>query len=229
MILVLGDIHGRTIWKDIIDAENPDLIIFLGDYVTTHEYISSSQQIVNLEAILQYKEENPNKVILLRGNHDLQQLCYYWAECSGFDYEVANYMRENKDRFLSLTQWIYIYNNIVFSHAGISSVWLNNIGCAVEDINNLQPSELFAFTPNHFSDTYGTSVTQPLTWIRPQTLATCNIIDYDQIIGHTPAKKIVNMKECTKQNRNILLCDTLGHREYLIIEDNEFIPKIFPK
>ena len=229
MILVLGDIHGRTIWKDIIDTENPDLIIFLGDYVTTHEYISSSQQIVNLEAILQYKEENPNKVILLRGNHDLQQLCYYWAECSGFDYEVANYMRENKDRFLSLTQWIYIYNNIIFSHAGISSVWLNNIGCAVEDINNLQPSELFAFTPNHFSDTYGTSVTQPLTWIRPQTLATCNIIDYDQIIGHTPAKKIVNMKECTKQNRNILLCDTLGHREYLIIEDNKFIPKILPK
>ena len=36
MILVLGDIHGRTIWKDIIDTENPDLIIFLGDYVTTH-------------------------------------------------------------------------------------------------------------------------------------------------------------------------------------------------
>ena len=229
MILVLGDIHGRTIWKDIIDTENPDLIIFLGDYVTTHEYISSSQQIVNLEAILQYKEENPNKVILLRGNHDLQELGYYWAECSGFDYEVANYMRENKDRFLSLTQWIYIYNNIIFSHAGIASVWLNNVGCTIEDINNLQPSELFAFTPNHFSDTYGTSVTQPLTWIRPQTLATCNIIDYDQIIGHTPAKKIVNMKECTKQNRNILLCDTLGHREYLIIEDNEFIPKILPK
>ena len=99
----------------------------------------------------------------------------------------------------------------------------------VENINNLQPSELFGFTPNHFSDTYGTSVTQPLTWIRPQTLATCNITDYDQIIGHTPAKKIVNMKECTKQNRNILLCDTLGHREYLIIEDNEFIPKILPK
>ena len=229
MILVLGDIHGRTIWKDIIDAENPDLIIFLGDYVTTHEYISSSQQIVNLEAILQYKEENPNKVILLRGNHDLQELGYYWAECSGFDYEVANYMRENKDRFLSLTQWIYIYNNIIFSHAGISNIWLNNIGCTIENINNLQPSEIFGFTPNNYSDIYGTSITQPLTWIRPQTLATCNIKDYDQIIGHTPAKKIVNMKECTKQNRNILLCDTLGHREYLIIEDNEFIPKILPK
>ena len=67
--LVIGDIHGRTIWKDIIEKENPDKIIFLGDYVSTHDNISSSQQINNLEEILAYKEDNPDKVILLRGNH----------------------------------------------------------------------------------------------------------------------------------------------------------------
>ena len=39
--LVIGDIHGRTIWKNIIEEENPDKIIFLGDYVSTHEDISS--------------------------------------------------------------------------------------------------------------------------------------------------------------------------------------------
>lgn len=38
-ILILGDIHGRTIWKQIIENENPDKIIFLGDYVSTHEDI----------------------------------------------------------------------------------------------------------------------------------------------------------------------------------------------
>ena len=73
-ILVLGDIHGRTIWKDIIDSENPDKIIFLGDYVSTHDNISSSQQIDNLEDILSYKEGNLDKGILLRGNHDTQHL-----------------------------------------------------------------------------------------------------------------------------------------------------------
>lgn len=67
--LALGDIHGKTIWKDIIKKENPDKVIFLGDYVTTHEGISSEQQISNLEEILTYKEENSDKVILLRGNH----------------------------------------------------------------------------------------------------------------------------------------------------------------
>ena len=67
--LVLGDLHGRTIWKDIIEKENPDKIIFLGDYVSTHDDISGIQQIDNLEDILTYKENNLDKVILLRGNH----------------------------------------------------------------------------------------------------------------------------------------------------------------
>ena len=51
-ILVLGDIHGRTIWKDIIEKENPDKIIFLGDYVSTHDNISADQQLSNLNNIL---------------------------------------------------------------------------------------------------------------------------------------------------------------------------------
>ena len=43
-ILVLGDIHGRTCWADIIKKENPDKVIFLGDYVSTHDNISEEQQ-----------------------------------------------------------------------------------------------------------------------------------------------------------------------------------------
>ena len=72
-ILVLGDIHGRLIWKDIIEKENPDRVIFLGDYVSTHEDISSTQQINNLVDILTYKENNQDKVVLLRGNHKINK------------------------------------------------------------------------------------------------------------------------------------------------------------
>lgn len=71
-ILVLGDIHGRTIWKEILNKESPDFIIFLGDYVSSHDDISAEQQISNLEEILLYKESNLDKVILLRGNHKIQ-------------------------------------------------------------------------------------------------------------------------------------------------------------
>lgn len=31
-ILFIGDIHGRTIWKDIVEKESWEQCIFLGDY-----------------------------------------------------------------------------------------------------------------------------------------------------------------------------------------------------
>ena len=44
--------------------EYPKLvIIFLGDYVSTHGLITQKQQIDNLERILQYKEENPDEIV----------------------------------------------------------------------------------------------------------------------------------------------------------------------
>ena len=227
--LVLGDIHGKTIWKDIIKKENPDKVIFLGDYVTTHDDISSEKQIANLEEILDYKEANSNKVILLRGNHDGQHLGYSWAECSGLDRTVLEYMSKEtfKERFLSLTQRVYIDKelNTIFSHAGVSRVWMESVNCDIEDLNTLIPSELFGFTPDSLFDCYGDSVTQPPTWIRPRALCKCNISGYDQVVGHTPVTHgIVNMKKATKENRNIWLCDALGLSKYLLIENGTFIP-----
>ena len=231
-ILVLGDIHGRTIWKDIIEKENPDKIIFLGDYVSTHDNISAKQQLSNLEDILNYKEENSDKVVLLRGNHDIQHLGYYWAECSGYYLIICQYMSESnfKERFLKLTQWIHIDENLntIFSHAGVSKVWMDNSKISdVNEINNLEPTELFGFTPDSPYDYYGDSVTQPPTWIRPTSLCKCNISGWDQVVGHTPVRKdIVNIKKITKENRNIWLCDALELSKYLIIENETFIPSI---
>lgn len=246
-ILALGDIHGRIIWEDIIKQENPDKTVFLGDYVSTHEGVASEQQLSNLEDILNYKAQNQDKVVLLRGNHDLQHLGYYWAECSGYNREVAVYMSspEVRDRFLKLTSWIHIDNNVIFSHAGISSIWLNSVeqfisskqGSQYDDdsidievllglINDIEPCELFGFTPDSPFDYYGDSETQPLTWIRPGTLCSCNVKGYDQVIGHTTTSKIVNMKAATLGNQNIWLCDSLGYKNYLVIEDGNFIPKV---
>ena len=139
--LVIWDIHGRTIWKDIIEKENPDKVIFLGYYVSTHEGIPADQQLSNLEDILNYKEENPDKVILLRGNHDTQHLGYYWAECSGYDREVAFGMSsaEFLMRFTKLTDWVYIDDELktIFSHAGVSRVWMEEI-LKESDVHNIK-------------------------------------------------------------------------------------------
>lgn len=250
--LVLGDIHGRRIWKDLIEKENPDRVIFLGDYVSTHEGISSDQQIEELYAILDYKENNPDKVILLRGNHDMQHLGYYWARCSGLNQEVYRYMSTEDVRgwYLSLTQWIYIDEELktIFSHAGISQIWLEDVekylkrhrGSQYDDgtideevvldcINSIEPCELFGFISNNPFDMCGESETQPPTWIRPYTLATCNILGWDQVVGHTPQRDISKMSQNCKGKQTLWFCDSLGFGNYLVIENGEFIPKHYEK
>lgn len=133
-----------------------------------------------------------------------------------------------KERFLKLTQWVYVDDDlkVIFSHAGVSQVWMDNSG--VEDahkINNLKPSELFGFIPDNYFDICGTSKTQPPVWIRPKTLCQCNVLGYDQVVGHTPQRDIHKIVESTKGKHIIWLCDTMGSYKYLVIEDREFIPK----
>ena len=50
-------------------------------------------------------------------------------------------------------------------------------------------------------------------------------MEWDQVVGHTPVKKITNIKESTKNKQNIWLCDALQYNEYLIIENGKFSPK----
>ena len=231
-LLVLGDIHGRTIWKDIVNLENPDKIIFLGDYVTTHEGISPEHQLSNLEDILQYKEDRGEAVILLRGNHCLDCLGYYWAKCSPTEPKVKKVMSVDplKSRFLNLTQWVYIDEELktIFSHAGVSDVWMKNSEIdSVHDINSLVPSELFGFTPNNYGDYCGDSETQPPVWIRPQALCNCNIEGWNQVVGHTPVQKGICHTHNTIGQSEIWFCDALGVKQYLVIDNNEFQPKTF--
>lgn len=221
-IVFIGDTHGRDTWKKIIEKETFDLIIFAGDYVSTHERISEEQQIENLKEILDYKEKNPDTVILLRGNHDLQHLGYYWAECSGLFHKVQDWMSKKKvkERFLNDTQWVYVYKNIVFSHAGISKTWLNSLKLEdksnLNNINLLTPSEDFGFLPDSPWDYSGNSITQSCVWIRPQALIKDALEGYTQIVGHTPVAKITNTKEYNKDT-DIWLCDDLPY-EYLVID-----------
>lgn len=225
-IIVIGDIHGRTCWKDILNKEKIfDKVIFLGDYVSTHDKVTEEDQINNLEDVLQFKKDNSDKVILLRGNHDTQHLGYYWAECSGLFRNVAQYLMKHRERFLENTQWIYVQDGIVFSHAGISDDWMTNSGFMnLNEVLNANPDERFGFIPDSPYDYYGNSVTQSCVWIRPQALCRCNIPEFDQVVGHTPVYKITDCYESSKRHKHIWLCDALP-KQYLVIDNKNFIVK----
>ena len=71
--LILGDLHCRPIWKDIVakEGDSCNKIIFLGDYLPPREIQldDPTDACGFLYGILDYKDQNPDKVILLRGNH----------------------------------------------------------------------------------------------------------------------------------------------------------------
>ena len=229
--LVIGDIHGRSIYRDIIEKESPDQVIFLGDFASSHHNISPEKQIEEFDWVINYKQQHPNTIIL-RGNHDTEAMGYYWAECypKAYGYDM---WAERKQIWLDNTQWVYIDEDLktIFSHAGVSQIWMDNSRIkSVYEINNLEPSELFGFTPESLFDNFGNSVTQPPTWIRPQSLCKCNVREWDQVVGHTQVTTdIINIRKATKKNRNIWLCDALDMSKYLIIDDNEFIPSELKK
>lgn len=223
-ILVLGDLHCRSIWKDIVTKEGKscDKIVFLGDYTCPKEVklTDPTDACGFLYEIIDFKDQNPDKVILLRGNHDLDSLGYCWAQCWPQDHpKVAQYWqtKDVKNWFLKNTQWVYPIprTNIVCSHAGISARWKGFQRALDEDcidsvisdppitvwdrINSYSPSELFGFTPCKLSDYNGISATQPCTWIRPQALMSYGVKDIIHIVGHTPVSHIANIKEeCLK-------------------------------
>lgn len=110
---------------------------------------------------------------------------------------------------MTLTQWIYIQDYTVYSHAGISQTWLRDTGKSVNEINDLEPSEdLFGFRPNSVFDMSGDSKTQ--------SLVEDAILDYTQVVGHSTVHSITDLKKLVPNLKNsIWLCDNLPN-EYLI-------------
>ncbi len=248
---IIGDLHCREVWKQIVEKESDsDKFIFLGDYLPPRdfEYDDPTDAEGFLYEVLDFKDQNSDKVILLRGNHCTQMLGYYWAECWPKVHPgVAAYCQTNdvKNWFLNNTQWVYHipYTNIICSHAGISTVFLKNVekylvshkGSQYDDgtidgeividlINTIEPCELFGFTDDNPYDTNGESKCQPCTWIRPYTL-----IDYSpegliQVVGHTPVTKGIFHLDNKENNSSIWCCDALGleNPQYLVIENGEF-------
>ena len=109
-ILTIGDVHGRSTWKEIIfggeteyfwwkqsieegyDEEKTyefqkfDKIIFLGDYEDSFDK-SNVEILENLKDIIQFAKAYSNLVVLLLGNHDIQYIVKDKI-CSGYRGEM---------------------------------------------------------------------------------------------------------------------------------------------
>lgn len=203
---VIPDVHGNKNYeqkvKSLIKA-GVDHIIFLGDYCDSHSEDNNwLVQKACLDKILDLKKANPGYYTVLLGNHDLLYL-----PSLGADIRVSNrqffaaadiqeYLLENYEYF----QMIKVVDNWIFSHAGVSQIWLNNpLGgetfkyrvqddlkfWKLDDINkHFKNREIQYFNHNSWNS-YGDNESEGCTWIRPPSLIRYGIKGYNQCVGHT--------------------------------------------
>jgi predicted phosphodiesterase len=229
--IFLGDTHGRATWKDIITKENPDRVVFIGDYFDSFD-IGGAEQMYNFKEIIEFKEQAKDiEVIMLVGNHDFH---YYpgGETYSGYQHGAApaikQLLEENKDHL----QMCYQLDNILCTHAGIGHNWLveqekydreTDPGTIADYVN-----AIWNYQPNHFMfygfDPYGDNKTQTPIWIRPMSLMSGNKEtflkkDYIQIVGHTGVK-MIDMGKAT--GGRYYFIDAIDIGQYLIYENEKF-------
>lgn len=232
--IILGDTHGRSVWKLAVYQEHPDRVIFVGDYFDSFN-IPGVEQIHNFKEIIAYKETAPTEVILLIGNHDH----HYFPEIgytgtSGFQQGIAPNIMQVIDENRHHLQIAYQFDDFLFTHAGVSTVFMDNIfgigGWSVDNVAE-ELNELFKHKPHAFEftgwDAYGNDDKQTPIWIRPTALMRANKKTelkkrYIQIFGHTENGGIsLNHihKAAGDKYYNIDCLGTSG--EYLVIENGK--------
>lgn len=194
--IIIGDIHGRNTWKNILSRESYDRVVFVGDYFDSFD-IPGIDQIYNFNEICNFARKSNKKVVLLVGNHDLHYMNIgekYSGFQPGFQFDISSILSENRD----LLSMIYSFDDVLVSHAGVSPVWMDeNFGDSWSLDNLTQKiNELFEFRPRGFRfngfNPYGNDPTQSPIWIRPDALMRSNkgknnIIKkhFKQVFGHT--------------------------------------------
>ncbi len=130
IILAIGDIHGEDFFLEILKSykyRKIDKIIFLGDYMDSF-YLQSVLIKRSLLDILELKEKEPDKYVLLLGNHDVQYLKpTVQHECSGYRKKDHNEFYNLFNKYKTYFDVAYQINNYIFTHAGVHEGWYNYV------------------------------------------------------------------------------------------------------
>lgn len=123
-ILIVPDLHGREFWKPALDYKGE--VIFLGDYTDPYpsEDITDEDAWQNLLRIVAFKQQNPERVTLLVGNHELH---YYNRKFQAGRFSIEYYEKYHDILMGEATAGLFRLcrkiDNYLFIHAGITKGW----------------------------------------------------------------------------------------------------------
>lgn len=219
-IVAIGDIHGRTLWKQIVEQElGATREVFIGDYFDTWAKITAEEQIKNFEEIIAYRRANPERVVVLMGNHDFHYITEGERYGGYQDLAAKKIGKVVLDAVMSGDiQMAFAEGGYLFTHAGVTKTWCEKVGITGMEakplplIINELPGAVFCFNRADLSGC-GEHVSQSPIWVRPDSLMQDKIPGWKQVVGHTTFDKVQFLG-------GVILIDTLGEKKYLVIEDD---------
>lgn len=130
-IITIADLHGKSDWEKVKN-KTADKIVFLGDYVDSFTH-SNVEILHNLNNIIQFKNDFPDLVELLIGNHEVQYIRGYGYPkygCSGYRtlmmHDLGKLFDDNKKYFNVAYEYSLNGLNYIWTHAGITNKWFKD-------------------------------------------------------------------------------------------------------
>ena len=124
--LVVGDIHAKPHIVDkiqkFLDINDYDKVIFMGDYVDDWN-ASPEKSYLTLKKLIDLKTSNPEKIILISGNHCQSYASAGSFRCSGFNEETRSLVKDLYKTALDgqpIFQFAFAKGNYLFTHAGLT-------------------------------------------------------------------------------------------------------------
>ena len=223
--LIIGDIHGNgDVFKDIYEKESPDEVILMGDYFDSFTRVPVDQRL-SMEEILRIRDKHDKgQFIILLGNHDFHYLTNVPEKYSGYNNETATFACHILEEEIKKENIQYIYidepNKTIYSHAGITNLWLDYWADGkLENVNTLRRNA-FLFAGFNI---YGEDPRNGPLWVRPNSMISNAYKDKDgvvwnQIVGHTNVKKVTEIHE---YGANFIITDAFP-KQYCVmtLDDN---------
>ena len=213
--------------------ENPELM-------ECRDFYDSQNLLKMLEDIVSLKKNEPNKYILLTGNHTDSYIWSGFKAASRTDYKNWEKYHKFFSQNLNLFNLVWVEDNVIFSHAGFTESWAKHFyeSINLEYKSVLHPAKILQnmsieYIPNRHQLVYllgeipfqrgGWSLYGSCEWadieehIDMENSSVDNIVPYGeegifQIFGHTQLRKeIITDKWACLDCRKGFIIDTLTH------------------
>lgn len=212
--LVIGDLHNRVDWVErCIEAVNPDLTLFLGDYF---DNFNETLECTSRTALwLRESLDQPNRVHLL-GNHDMPYRfpLSFNLLCPGFTHEKSIIINDilSVDTAWKKTKSFHWVDGWLLSHAGISLNLLHPLkGFDLDELRKVEEDSFEKCTADISTPMFGCGRSRGgnyhsggITW-QDFDVDFVPIEGVNQIVGHTPHSK-VNVKFIGSHSENVIQC-----------------------